>query len=472
MSIAPAPAAEMTVLTEESPPFNFTIDGVVTGSSTEIVRELLRRLDHPGTIQVLPWARAYRMLQSEPRVALFTTARTPEREDRFHWIGPLAVVHYGFYARSDSGLELGSLEDAKAVRAIATYKDDVREQLLEAMGFANLDSSKSPASNLKKLLTGRVDLWLFDNLGMPDLARQQNVDPADLKLVLPFRSYRTYVAISRQTPDEEVGQWRRAFREMVEDGSFFFIARRWLPPESIPNFEAGDRSSEGTPTIQLFTEDAPPVSTLKDGRPEGFAVDVVREILLRLKQPDTISVVPWARGYTLALRSPNTAVFSTTRIPRREDLFQWVGPLYSQTWGLYSRKGAGIRLDSLEAAKSAGRIGTYRKDAKEEYLASQGFRNLMSASRNHSNLQHLMQGDIDLWVSSDLNVPYHLQRAGLPPDRIERVLAFKEVTNYIAFSLETPPEVVRQWQRCLDEIKADGTYGRIALRHHITLHSK
>ena len=177
-----APAQEMRVLTEVSPPYNYIQDDRITGSSTEIVREILRRHQEPDNIQVLPWARGYKLLQTRPHVALFSTTRTPEREDQFHWIGPLFKVHFGFYARRDSGLQLDSLEDAKQVGAIATYKDDVKEQLLIRMGFTNLDSSKSPANNLKKLINGRVDLWLFDNVGMTDLARQQNIDPAALEI--------------------------------------------------------------------------------------------------------------------------------------------------------------------------------------------------------------------------------------------------------------------------------------------------
>lgn len=462
-----AKAEEMRVITEESPPFNFTRNGHVTGSSTEVVREILKRLQMSETIEVLPWARGYKLLQGQPNIALFSTTRTPEREDQFYWIGPLFTVHYGFYARKDQGLKLNSLEDAKQVGRIATYKDDVKEQLLLSMGFTNLDSSNSPVSNLKKLMGGRVDLWLFDNLGMPDVAAQAGVDPGDLELALAFRSYQSYVAISRQTSDAVVHTWRSAFRAMVADGSFFDISRRWLPEESIPDFEAQALIVAGVPTLRIYTEDSPPGSYLENGKPEGFAVAVIREILKRLRQPDTITIVPWARGYTLARQSPNVALFSTTRLEQREAQFHWVGPLYNQTWAFYGRKNADIRVRSLDEARKVGRIGTYLMDAKAEFLKSQGFENLVSANRNSSNIQHLIRGDIDLWVSSDFNMPYLVRQVGVDPEAIRKVYAFRRVSNYIAFSLETPLTVVRQWQKCLDEMKADGTYARIARKHEI-----
>jgi polar amino acid transport system substrate-binding protein len=32
---------------------------------------------------------------------------------------------------------------------------------------------------------------------------------------------------------------------------------------------------------------------------------------------------------------------------------------------------------------------------------------------------------------------------------------------YIAFSKNTPANVISQWQQALDELKADGTYGEV-----------
>ncbi len=172
-------------------------------------------------------------------------------------------------------------------------------------------------------------------------------------------------------------------------------------------------------------------------------------------------MVPWARGYMLALNQPNVALFSTTRLPQREKSFKWVGPIYSQTWGFYGKIGSGIKINSLEEAKSVVRIGTYHKDAKEQYLQAQGFRNLVSANRNLSNIRHLMDDSIDLWISSDFNMPFLARQAGIEPDKLELVFAFKKVRNYIAFSVQTPDVLVHQWQQTLDAIKRDGTYNRL-----------
>jgi len=117
-------AGELELITEELPPFNYTDEGQLTGVTVSVVREILRRLDIEDTIAVMPWARGYQRLCSEPNVVLFTTARTPERETLFHWVGPLYFSRLAFYARQSDPISIDSLDDAKRVKAIATYNQD------------------------------------------------------------------------------------------------------------------------------------------------------------------------------------------------------------------------------------------------------------------------------------------------------------------------------------------------------------
>ena len=465
LSVTSGWSQELTIISEENPPFNFIKDGVFTGSSTEIVREIMHRLNQPGDIEVMTWARAYQLAQNQPNVVLFSTARTEQRENLFHWIGPIYKVRFGFYARKGSNLVLTCLADAKNVGAIATYKNDVREQLLKTMGFTNLDSSKSPVSNLKKLLAGRVDLWLYSNLGVRSVAGQIGINPDEVEFVLPFKDVFAYIAISKGTAQAVVGQWKATLETMKRDGCFEKISRQWLPAESVPGFRPVARNSQlAAVKMKIFTENSPPASYLENGRLKGLSVDIVREILRRLNMPDNIQTVPWARGYTLALTQPNVALFSTTRLPQREKLFKWVGPLYSQTWGFYARKDSPLKISSMDQARAVARIGTYHKDAKEQYLQANGFRNLVSTNKNLSNIRHLMDGTIDLWVSSDFNMPYLAQQAGIDPDRLKLVLPFKTVQNYIAFSNQSADALVSGWQQTLDELKHDGTYDRLCNR--------
>jgi len=465
LPLAVSTAAEMTLITEELAPFNYTENGDITGATTQVVREIARRLGIDDGITVMPWARGYQQLCNKPNVVLFTTARTQEREKLFHWVGPLYVNKMVFYARKDDQRRIDSLDAARRVGAIGTYKNDYGEEVLKSLGFTNLDRSNSPRSNLRKLISGRLDLWFCDSASAHLVAREAGVAPGEIKAVFVYEQVHSYIAISKQTAPAIVQQWQAALDAMKTDGTFWWLSRKWLPADAI---EVSERQTPSDPLfpVKIYTENYPPSAYVEKGTLKGLSVEIVQEILRRIGQPDTITVVPWARGYKMALSEANVALFATTRLPQREALFSWVGPLYRQRWGFYRWKGSDVRVPDMEAARKVGRIGTYHQDAKMQYLEAQGFDNLVPTNKNLTNIMHLQRGNIDLWVSSDFNLAHLARQAGVSPDRLELAYAFHSVHNYIAFSKLTSPHVVRLWQAVLGEMKSDGSYQRICQKYN------
>lgn len=109
-----AHAVTFKIMTEEYPPFNFTEGGKLTGLSTEVVLQLAKNVGHPNDIEMLPWARAYGLIQQNEGLILFSMTRTEERENMFKWVGPVASNKWVFFAKKGSGVTLGSLADAVA----------------------------------------------------------------------------------------------------------------------------------------------------------------------------------------------------------------------------------------------------------------------------------------------------------------------------------------------------------------------
>ena len=455
----------LSILTEEYPPFNFTQNGKLTGITTQVVQEITRRLGSSDTIEVIPWARGYERLSTEANIVLFSTTRAPERESLSHWVGPIYSMHLGFYARKSDAQHIASLEEAKQMGAIATYRADIGEQTLKSLGFVNLDTSNNPQSCVRKLMSGRVDLWFFDNIGAVKVAREAGFDPNDIEEVFAYTQKSSYIAFSKQTPLAVVQQWQKTLDEMKADGTFWWLAHRWLTPDSfmVPT----SPPNTNTPlSLNLYTEESPPSSYMEKNQLKGLSVEIVQEILKRIGRSDAISMVPWARGYKLAQSGANNALFATTRVSNRESQFLWVGPLYRQRWGFYRWKGSGVEVADLEAAKRVAGIGTYLQDAKMQYLQALGFTNLVPTNQNISNVRHLKEANIALWVSSDFNMPFLARDANVSPDQLELAYAFRTVDNYIAFSKETSPHVIRLWQMVLDEMKSDGSYQEICDRYH------
>jgi len=446
MLAVPARAAgQWKILTEENPPFNGVRNGKPYGFAVDVVREILDRLGRSESVEVLPWARAYHFLETEPDVFLFSTMRTRQREDLFHWIGPLQVVEWGLYARKDNPESVRSLEAARSVGRIGATRKTAEAQYLRSLQFENIEISNSFEANLRKLLAGRVDLWVHFEPGLSELFEKVGAAADSVRReVLIGRRY-LYIAASDKTSATTVNRWRGAFQDMIEDGTFEKLRSRWFGP--VPQL-----------SLRLLTEGAPPSSYMLGDEVSGYSVTVVREILRRLQVGAEIEMSSWSRGYHRIKSSAQPmALFAMSRIPQREELFKWVGPLYFQNWAFYARQDSDLEISSLDEAAAVPRIGTYREDAKELYLRTHGFSNLVQSKDNVAAVRRLVAGQLDLWVASDFKVPCIVAQAGIDPQDLKQVLNFKSVGDFIGFSLATPDSVIRDWQDVLDDMRQDGT---------------
>lgn len=230
-----APAQSLTIYTEIDPPNQIqNEEGELAGMAVEIVREIQRRVGNTDPINVVPWSRGYLELQTLPNIVLFSTARTKERNPLFKWVGPIDERRYVLYVRADSKIQLRTLEDARKLAAIGVYKDDVRDLYLTGKGFKNLDRTIDNLSNVKKLMSGRIDAFAYATTGLPELARMAGYHPEDMKEALPLLNVQLYIAMSKATPDATVRAWSDALAKMKKDKTFEHIFKRHYPDQRLP----------------------------------------------------------------------------------------------------------------------------------------------------------------------------------------------------------------------------------------------
>jgi len=441
--------ADLKILTEEYAPLSFMENGKITGEATEVVRDLLKRTGTDKDIQLATWEEGYKAVLEKPNVVLFSVAMTPERKGLFQWVGPIASLDTDLYARKGSGIKIRILEEAKKVKKIATVKEYHTEQVLKKEGFTNLESCANEEIAVRKLLNGEVDLFPGSNMAMPALLKKVGATMDDVENVLTMSTDLLYITFSRGTSPDLVARWQEKLDEIKRDGTFRKIYAKWLPGETAPEI------------LQLMTEEYPPVTFMKDGKATGFVTDIVREIIARQDIPDNIRVTSWANGYNMALINPNVVLFSVERTEKRENLFQWVGPVGKNSAIFYAKKGSGIRIDSLEEAKKIAAIATTRDWFTEQYLKSKGFTNLVSSPLPSTNVRQLMNGEVQISIFTDITIPEIVKNAGYSMDDLEPVFTVSSTYFYIAMSLGTPPEMVKKWQSALDGLKADGTFVKI-----------
>lgn len=218
--------------------------------------------------------------------------------------------------------------------------------------------------------------------------------------------------------------------------------------------------SQAGPTaadIRYYCEDIPPSNYLEGGVVKGVSVETLRLIWQRMGVPEQpIHVVPWARGYEIALKEKDTVLFSMSRTAAREALFKWVGPIFSVRavlLGLASRK---IELHGIDDARKYA-IGVVKDDVMETFLEARGFggRNLQSISGLERNFEKLDLGRIDLIAHSQDTFNRFISMHGLDPKRYRVYLLLSVDSNYYAFNRDTSDSLVAAFQKAFEAVSGE-----------------
>ncbi|WP_462379778.1 substrate-binding periplasmic protein [Pseudomonas sp. Marseille-QA0892] len=214
--ITPSYADRITVVTERSS-FAYAVGRTVSGPATDFAVSMLKEAGlNEYEISLYPWARAYDIALQRPNVLIYLIARTPKREDRFKWVGEYVSIEPIFYAMSTRpDISITSLEDAAGYR-IGVTRDGMQHQYLAQRGFTRLVPSAQESENLRKLLSGQVDLIPMPESEARALCAEANVDFSALRAVSPVPGLitRLYMAFSEQTDDAIVDKARESFKRL------------------------------------------------------------------------------------------------------------------------------------------------------------------------------------------------------------------------------------------------------------------
>jgi len=225
--------------------------------------------------------------------------------------------------------------------------------------------------------------------------------------------------------------------------------------------------------LRVITENYPPYNFIdKNNNVTGQSVEIVRAMLHKLEITANIEVMPLADGFTFTQKGPNTAIFSINRTPQREGLYKWVGPIGDYKQVFYARKGSSIQVDKLEDARAVTKIGVYKGDAGNQFLASSGFTNLDESQTDVEALNKLMDNKIQLWLGNKEGLAVTAKEAGINPDElVELPVVVTHADLYIALSKDIPDSTIAAWQKTLDSLKQDKdtdgktVYGKIVSKY-------
>jgi polar amino acid transport system substrate-binding protein len=124
-----------------------------------------------------------------------------------------------------------SLEQLLRAPQITTRHAGLVPEMLQSLGFNNLDRSATLNQQLyRMLLAGRTDIIIGDtDAGVAHYSRRLNIAPDTLRKI-PLEIYRAslYIAFSRDCDDQLVAAWAGALEQLRHSGELARIQRRYL----------------------------------------------------------------------------------------------------------------------------------------------------------------------------------------------------------------------------------------------------
>lgn len=226
---SPTVNAAFRILTEELEPFGYTENGEIKGVCVEIVRELLKSVNHPDTIQVLPWERAYKETQINANRILFSVGRSEARESHFKWVGPILENTTYFYKNKEDPISLTSIDDARKAASISVRENYFSHSFLSKRGFDNLFFTRDEGLVYLMLASKRTDLIAVGELRLKPACKKHGIDCSVIENTgVKLSESKLYLAFSKDTPQAEITRWQKALDSLKNQPIFTKIVQKYV----------------------------------------------------------------------------------------------------------------------------------------------------------------------------------------------------------------------------------------------------
>ncbi|PCI58458.1 MAG: hypothetical protein COB35_13805 [Gammaproteobacteria bacterium] len=225
-------AVQLTIVSEDLPPLQMNNhEKPASGAMVDVVHLLLKEAELSAQLQFYPWARSYKIAQTQKNTLIFSMFRDPSREKYFQWIGKIFTLESFLVAlKSRNDIQINQLNDAKKY-LVGSIRDDLAETYLTAHGFKekqNLYLNSAYPALWKIFFNGRTDI-AFTNSTWAYEIKNTGLDPNKIKVLykIPNITSDLYIAASLNTDKTMVIKLKKALATIKADGRYQKILTKW-----------------------------------------------------------------------------------------------------------------------------------------------------------------------------------------------------------------------------------------------------
>ncbi len=218
----------MQIVTSEYPPFEYSEDGRVVGTDTDLIRQVVEAMGYEPRIELLPWIRAEAKARRGDATLVYSLTYSDARAAFYHFTDPINQVQDVFFAHRDSAIDWQTLDNLNGLRvgisASYSYAPEFMEWIERHPASVTRVSHEQPElTSLKMLVHRRIDLFICEQSVCEYLLEKHIGQEPELSKVgaiagivgesRPFRA-----AFSRKNPEGEAlrDAFNQALRELKE----------------------------------------------------------------------------------------------------------------------------------------------------------------------------------------------------------------------------------------------------------------
>ncbi len=225
-------AQNLSAYTEQWPPYNFEENGDVKGIATDMLRAVCAQARVNCTVQLVPWARAYKIVRYSENTILYTTARKASREKEFLWVGPILPRSTWVYTRTGNDKALAAGRDFTHLRFGIVRDEAAQQDLLNAgVPAGALQEDNSNANVLRLLLGNAVDAMVDTEVSMAWNLKTAGLPATTVtKFAKLSEDGAYYFALNLKTNPDTVARLQTALEKLQRQGTVEAIIRRYDAP--------------------------------------------------------------------------------------------------------------------------------------------------------------------------------------------------------------------------------------------------
>ncbi|MFW5499153.1 MULTISPECIES: substrate-binding periplasmic protein [unclassified Maridesulfovibrio] len=220
--------------------------------------------------------------------------------------------------------------------------------------------------------------------------------------------------------------------------------------------------------LTIFADNWPPYNFKKNNKVVGISTELIEAALQKAEIKYKIVIRPFKRALITVQKNPNTMLYTVARVPQREDLYSWIGPLHPRKVYLFKLKNrTDIQIDNVEDIKKYY-TGVLLGGSIEHFFVSHAFHNksYYSVSNSEQLLKILFKKRIDLIPGDPLDLAYQMNTLGYNYSELEiAYLLTEEGGYYMVANKKAPANLLEKIQKSLEEVLATGLRDQIIKKY-------